>query len=57
MPGWFGIVITVTARVLAALVPHALLAVTLIVPPVPPIVTVMLFVVELPLQVPGSVQL
>ena len=56
-PGSFGTVITVTAKVLAVLVPQALLAVTLIVPPEFPIVTVILLLVELPLQVPGIVQL
>ncbi len=47
----------VTANVRAVDVPQAFCAVTLIVPPVVPVVAVILFVVEVPDQPEGSVQL
>ena len=49
--------VTVTARVCAVLVVHALAAVTETEPPIAPGVTVMLLVVEVPDQPAGSVQL
>ena len=47
--------VTVTANVLIGLVPQALLADTVIFPPVDPTVTVMLLNVDVPLHVPGIV--
>jgi hypothetical protein len=53
--GWAGTVVVKTAIVLAILVPQALDAVTEISPPVVPAVTVIEFVVELPVQPEGRV--
>ncbi len=47
---------TVTASVLAAELPQALLAVTDTVPPLVPTVVMMVAVVDVPVQLPGSVQ-
>jgi hypothetical protein len=46
---------TTTDSVWAGLLPHALFAVTVILPLTVPTVTVMLFVVELPVHVDGKV--
>ena len=56
LPGCAGVVVTVTLRFDAEEVPHALVAVTEMVPPVAPAVVLMLFVVLLPVHPPGSVQ-
>ena len=57
VPGWAGAPgLAVTASVWAALVPQELVAVTETVPPVAFGVTVMLLLVEEPLQPVGSVQ-
>jgi hypothetical protein len=55
LPGWEGIAFTVTASVRAILVPHELVAVTEIVPPVEPAVAVMDVEVELPVHPDGKV--
>jgi hypothetical protein len=54
-PGWTGVGVTATLSVLAVLVPHELLAVTEIVPPVAPAVAVIDVDVELPLHPDGKV--
>jgi hypothetical protein len=54
-PGCAGVGFTVIAKVLGVLLPHPLSAVTVIFPPFAPTVTVMLFVVELPVQPLGRV--
>lgn len=55
-PGVDGIVFIVRAKFLGALVPQALLAVTVILPPVAFAVVVILFVVDVPLHPNGNVQ-
>ena len=50
-----GAVLPATDSVLAVLFPQLLFAVTEIVPPLPAVVTVILFVVEVPLHPEGSV--
>ena len=55
MPGWAGVTVTETPRVLEVLVPHELVAVTEIVPPVATAVAVIDVEVELPLQPGGKV--
>jgi hypothetical protein len=54
-PGCDGTVLTVTAKVCAVLLPHALLAVTVMLPLFAPTVAVMLLVVDVPLQPLGKV--
>lgn len=56
-PGCAGTVATVTLKVLAALVPQVLDAVTEILPPVVPAVAVIEVEVELPVHPAGKVQL
>ena len=57
LPGWAGgSHPTLTDRVLDEPEPHALFAVTMIVPPLEPTVTLIELVVELPLQPDGNVQ-
>jgi hypothetical protein len=56
LPGVAGAVFTFTASVEAAEVPQALLALTVIFPPVEPAVTFMLLVVEVPVHPLGKVQ-
>ena len=56
-PGWPGAIVTVTANVRAALVPHILDAVTEIVPPVAPTFAEIELVTELPDQPAGIAQL
>ena len=53
-PGWAGSAVTVTLNVRGVLVPHELLAVTEIVPPVAPAVASIDVEVELPLHPDGS---
>src|SRR6478672_2509317 len=55
-PGVPGDWLAVTANVCAALLPQALLAVTVIVPDVFTVVTVIVFVVLVPIHPPGNVQ-
>jgi hypothetical protein len=55
-PGVEGAVLPETENVRAVLLPHALLAVTEMVPPVFVVVTVMLLVVDVPDQPEGKVQ-
>ena len=54
VPGVAGAVLIVTASVAADELPHVLLAVTETVPPLEPAVVLMLLVVEVPVQPPGS---
>lgn len=56
LPGVPGAELTVTAKVWAADVPQVLLAVTVMLPLVVLELAVMVFVVELPVQPTGSVQ-
>jgi hypothetical protein len=56
VPGCAGAAEMVTARVEAVELPHALFAVTVTLPPVAPAVVVMLFVVLVPDQPLGNVQ-
>jgi hypothetical protein len=51
-----GAILTVTAKVLTVLFPHILFAVTLILPLIDPTVVVIEFVVEVPVQPDGKVQ-
>ena len=55
VPGWEGMMATVTARVRAVDVPHVLFAVTEMFPLVALAVAVMEVVVEVPVQPPGKV--
>ncbi len=55
-PGCAGTAPEVTVKVCEVDAPQVLLAVTVIVPPVAPAVALMLFVVLLPLQPEGKVQ-
>ena len=55
LPGWEGIVVTVTLNVWAALVPQEFEAVTEIAPPVAPAVALIDLDVELPLYPGGNV--
>lgn len=55
-PGWVGVALTVTPKVDAAELPQALLAATVMLPPVEPAITVMLLVVLVPDHPPGNVQ-
>ena len=54
VPGVAGAVLTVTASVAGLEFPQVLLAVTETVPPLEPAVVLMLLVVEVPVQPPGS---
>jgi len=54
-PGWAGVAATVTANVLAELVPHVLDAVTEMVPPVEPATAVIEVEDELPVHPDGNV--
>ena len=55
-PGCEGAVLPPTVNVLTGLFPHEFTATTESVPPVPLVVTVMLFVEEVPVQPAGFVQ-
>ena len=55
VPGCAGAVVVVTANVFAVLLPQVLFAVTEIVPPVLPVVTVMVVLVEEPDHPDGNV--
>lgn len=57
VPGCVGSVFIVTFKLLAALEPHELIAVTETFPPLAPGVTVIDLVVELPVHPDGNVQL
>jgi hypothetical protein len=56
LPGVVGAALTVKANVETAEVPQVLLALTVILPPVEPVVTFMLLVVEVPVHPLGRVQ-
>jgi hypothetical protein len=53
-PGWAGVGDTVTFRVWAVELPQLLLAMTVMAPLFAPAVALMLLLVELPVQPPGS---
>jgi hypothetical protein len=55
-PGWEGTGVTVTANVLGKPPPQTLFAIAEIVPSAFPVVTVMEFVVDVPVQPVGNVQ-
>jgi hypothetical protein len=55
MVGALGLGLTVTDKLCAVLLPHALLAVTVIIPPLAPAVALILLVEEVPVQPPGKV--
>lgn len=56
VPGCPGVVAIVTGKVCVGELPHALEAVTVMLPALAPAVTVMLLVMLLPLHPPGMVQ-
>jgi hypothetical protein len=55
LPGVAGAVLTATFKVCAEEVPQPFVAVTDMVPPLPSSTVLMLFVVLLPVQAPGSI--
>ena len=56
VPGWSGIIVTVTLLLRGGLEPQALSAVTVIFPPLVPAVALIEVVDELPVQPEGKVQ-
>jgi hypothetical protein len=57
LPGADGAAVTVTGKICANEEPHALFAVTAILPPVEPAVALMVAVTEVPVQPEGNIQL